>query len=55
MAFHAGLFGLLIRYCPDMGPMALLAFHAGVLNMGLVFADRHDVFMAGEAIAPVRP
>ena len=55
MAFHTDFFGLLIRYFPAMGLVALVAFHARVLNMGLVFADRHDVFMAGEAIAPVRP
>ena len=55
MAGHTGFFGLLIRYFPDMGLVALLAFHARILNMGLVFADRHDIFMAGEAVAPVRP
>ena len=55
MAFHTRLFGLLIRYFPDMGLVALFAFHACVLNMGLVLADRHDIFMAGEAVAPVRP
>ena len=38
-----------------MGLVALLAFHARVLNMGLVFADRHDISMAREAVAPVRP
>lgn len=46
MAFHTDLFGLLIRYFPAMGLVALAAFHARVLNMGLVFADRHDIFMA---------
>ena len=55
MACHTGFLGLLIRYFPDMGLVALLAFHARVLNMGLVFADRHDIFMAREAVAPVRP
>ena len=55
MAFHTDFFGLLIRYCPDMGLVALVAFHARVLDMGLVFADCHDIFMAREAVAPVRP
>ena len=55
MAGYTGLLGLLIRYCPDMGFVAILAFHAAILNMGLVFADRHDVLMAGDAVAPVRP
>jgi hypothetical protein len=55
MAGRTGLLCLLIRYCPDMGFMALLAFHASVLNMELVFAHGHDIFMAGKAIAPVRP
>ncbi len=55
MAFHARLFGLLIRYFPDMGLVTLSAFHARVLDMSLVLADRHDILMAGEAVAPVRP
>ncbi len=55
MAFYTRLLGLLIRYFPDMRPVTLFAFHARVLNMGLVFSDRHDVFMAGKAVAPVRP
>ncbi len=55
MAFHTDFFGLLIRYFPAMGLVALVAFHARVLNMGPVFADRHDIFMACEAAAPVRP
>lgn len=55
MAFHTDFFGLLICYFPDMGLVALVAFHARVPNMGLVFADRHDIFMAREAAAPVRP
>ena len=55
MAFHTCFLGLLYRYCPDMRLVALLALHARVLNMELVFAHGHDIFMAGEAIAPVRP
>ena len=46
MTFHTDLFGLLIRYFPDMGLVALVAFHARALNMSLVFADCHDIFMA---------
>ena len=55
MACYTGLLGLFIRYFPDMGLVAILAFHAAILDMGLVFADRHDVLMAREAVAPVRP
>jgi len=55
MAYRAGFLRLLARYCPDMGLVALLAFHARVLNMELVFADGHDIFMARQAVAPVRP
>ena len=55
MACHTGFLGLLICNCPDMGLVAILAFHARILNMGLVFADRHDIFMAREAVTPVRP
>jgi hypothetical protein len=55
MTCGTGLLCLLICYCPDMGLMAVLAFHARVLNMELVLADRHDVLMAGQAVAPVRP
>jgi hypothetical protein len=46
MAFHTCFFGLLIRYFPDMGLVALLAFHARILNMDFVFTDHHDIFMA---------
>ena len=46
MAFHADLFGLLIRYFPPVGLVALIAFHARLLNMGLVLADCHNILMA---------
>ena len=46
MACHTVLFGLFLRYFPDMWFVALVAFHAHDLNMGLVFADLDDILVA---------
>lgn len=55
MAARARFLGLLIRYSPDMGLVAVFAFHSAVLDMKLVLSDLHDILMAGEAVAPVGP
>ncbi len=46
MTGHTGFFGLFRCDPPDMRLVALAAFHAHDLNMGLVFADIDDILMA---------
>ena len=55
MAGRARFLGLLIRYSPDMGLVAVFAFHAAVLDVKLVLSNGHDILMAGDTVAPVRP
>ena len=51
----AGLLCLLRRDSPDMGFMALVAFHIHFLNVEPVFADIDNILVTRQAVSPVGP
>jgi hypothetical protein len=53
MAGHAVFLCLFRRDPPDMGFVALTAFHPHILNMGFVFADFDYIFVTRQAVPPV--